>query len=204
MGTAGDNFLRNTLGGDASRPMTVSNPTTGGNGQATQSPYVPPAERGTAATTDIDEATRRARDAERERVAEGPPPWWDISGLLPGVTGGGSGAPGPGGYKFDAETIAKKITEWQQVLSDLEKDGSNLRNAAQAIEPPSGDEPATEQANATRVSINAAADHNLDMQQYALAYILALQKANGTYVQQDESVTSSLNGDTSGTGTLYK
>jgi hypothetical protein len=202
MGTAGDHFLRNTLGDDASRPMTVSNPTTGGNGHSTPPPYVPPAERGTAATTDIDEATRRARDAERNRVAEGPPPWWDISHLLPGATGGGSGAPGPGGYKFDAETIAKKITEWQQVLSDLKRDGLGLQHAAQTIDPPSEDEPAVTQAEATRSSINAAVDHNKQMQKYASSYIAALQKANGTYVAQDENASSSLSSDTS--GTLYK
>jgi hypothetical protein len=41
------------------------------------------------------------------------------------------------------------------------------------------------------------------MQQYAQTYIDQLRKANGTYVQHEESATSGLNGGVSGTGSLY-
>jgi hypothetical protein len=203
MGTAGDNFLRNTLGNGASRPVTASNPTTGGSGQPTPPPNIPPSERGTTATTDIDEATRKAREVERKRVADGPPPWWDIFGLQPAPTGGGSGAQGPGGYKFDAETIAAKITEWEQVRDDIAKDGARLNQAIQGLQAPSPDQPATDQTQATRMSISAAVEHNAKMQQYAQAYIDSLRKANGTYVENEENISGGLYGDTSGTGTLY-
>jgi hypothetical protein len=40
------------------------------------------------------------------------------------------------------------------------------------------------------------------MQQYAQAYIDQLRKANGTYGLHEESASGSLNGGTSGTGSL--
>jgi hypothetical protein len=199
MGTAGDNFLRNMLNTGTDRPVTMSNPTTGGNGQPTPPPDVPRSERSTTATTDIDAATEQARETERKRVEAGMPPWWDIFGDTSATTGGG-GAQGPGGYKFDAETIAAKITQWEQVLLDLQKDGVSLQDAAQVVDAPSHDKPAKVQVEATRSSINAAVNHNDEMQQYALAYIRALQKANGTYTQHDQSVSDNL----PDTGTLYK
>lgn len=199
--TAGDSFLRSALAASANTPLTRPNASTLGSGQPTPPPTVPAHERSTEAQVEIDAETRRVRDNEKQRVHEGPPPW----GLSPDEpTSGGTGAQGPGGYKFDAETIAAKITQWEQIRDDIAKDGIGLEHASQALKPPSPDQPATEQSRATSLSIGAAAGHNFKMRQYAQAFIDALRKANGTYVQHDENVSSGLYGDTSGTGDLYK
>jgi hypothetical protein len=205
MATAGDDFLRNMLGDSENTPLTMSNTTTGGSGQPTPPPPVPAAQRDDQAQADIDAETRRIRDQEMQRVENGPPSFWEsISPVDPSQAGsGGGGASGPGGYKFDAETIAAKITSWEQVRDAIRDDETKLRQAAQYATPPSGDQPAAQQVDATRNSINACADHNLKMQQYAQAYIDQLRKANGTYVQHEESASDSFNGGTSGTGSLY-
>ena len=203
MATAGDDFLRKMLGNSENTPLTMSTTTTGGSGQPTAPPTVPASQRGDQAQADIDAETRRVRDQEMQRVENGPPSFWQsISPFGPSQAGGG-GASGPGGYKFDAETIAAKITQWEQVRDAIRDDGNNLQRAALAVTPPSGDQPAQQQADATRKSINACADHNVKMQQYAQTYIDQLRKANGTYVQHEESASSGLNGGTSGTGSLY-
>jgi hypothetical protein len=171
MGTAGDDFLRGLLGGNQPLTATATKPTA--------------SERKAQANTEIDEEARKAREAEHERVQDGP---WNPfgTGHTTVVNNGG------GGYAFDPEVIATKITQWEQLLDDLRADGRELRSAAGAVRPPSGDQPAHEQVEATTHSINAAWAHNLRMQQYAQAYIDALQKANGTYVQRDEEVAEGL------------
>lgn len=167
MGTAGDDFLRGLLGGNQPLTATATKPTV--------------SERKAQASTEIDEEARKARDAERERVQDGP---WNPfgTGHTTVVNNGG------GGYAFDPEVIAQKITQWEQLLDDLRVDGRELEAAAAAVRRPSDDQPAFEQADATKLSIDAAVDHNVRMQQYAKAYIDALRKANGTYVQHDEEV----------------
>jgi hypothetical protein len=203
MATAGDDFLRNMLGNSENTPLTMSNTTTAGSGQPTPPPTVPASQRGDQVQADIDAETRRVRDQEMQRVENGPPSFWQSISPVDPNQAGGSGASGPGGYKFDAATIAAKIKDWEQVHDDIAKDGVNLYNAIQALKPPSPDQPAFEQTQATRLSISAAAEHNAKMQQYAQAYIDSLRKANGTYVQHDKTISDGLNGDTSGTSTLY-
>jgi hypothetical protein len=204
MATAGDDFLRNMLGNSENTPLTMSNTTTGGSGQPTPPPSVPASQRGDQAQADIDAETRRVRDQEMQRVENGPPSIWEsISPFGPSQAGSGGGGSGPGGYKFDAETIAAKIKEWEQIHDAIAKDGNNLRRAAQAVAPPSGDQPAQQQADATENSISACVVHNVKMQQYAQTYIDQLRKANGTYVQHEESASDGLNGGASGTGSLY-
>ncbi|WP_156960384.1 hypothetical protein [Amycolatopsis taiwanensis] len=101
--------------------------------------------------------------------------------------------PGSGsGYHFDAETIAQRIKDWQKVLDDIRADRLQLEAAFQSSNPPSPDRPALKNAEATRNSIKAAMQHNQAMQQYALAWLDALHKANGTYVEHDEDTGKGL------------
>jgi ElaB/YqjD/DUF883 family membrane-anchored ribosome-binding protein len=171
MGTAGDDFLRGLLGGNQPLTATATKPTA--------------TERSAQANTEIDEEARKAREAEHERVQDGP---WNPfgTGHTTVVNNGG------GGYAFDPEVIAQKITQWEQLLHDLREDGRELDDAVNAVKPPSADQPAGEQAEATRQSIIAAIEHNVRMRKYARAYIDGLRKANGTYVQHDEEVAEGL------------
>jgi hypothetical protein len=205
MATAGDDFLRNMLGNSENTPLTMSNTTTGGSGRTTPPPPVPASQRSDQAQADIDAETRRVRDQEMQRVENGPPSFWDsITPFDPSQAGsGGGGASGPGGYKFDAETIAAKIKEWEQVRDKIAEDGLKLRLAAERVGPPSDDDPARQQTMDTAKSISAAADHNIKMSQYAQSYIDSLRKANGTYVEQEDHL-SGLYGDASGTDNHYK
>jgi hypothetical protein len=196
MGIAGDNFLRNTLGNGASRPVTASNPTTGGNGHATLPLNVPPSERGTAATIDIDEATR---EAERKRVADGPSPWWDISGLQPAPTGGGSGAQGPGGYKFDAENRRRENHRMEQ---SLVRPPEGRRQSSERRHPEMNRRRNKPMPPALRSTLQC--DHNYEMQQYALGVRPSPAKGKRDLCATRRNVSSSHNGDTSGIDTLCK
>jgi hypothetical protein len=113
----------------------------------------------------------------------GPPPPGKIGVAAPG-TGGG--------YHFDPETIAQRITDWEQVLDGIKADEVNLRAAWQSANPPSPDMPAAKNAGATRTSIQAAIDQNIEMQKYAQVWIDALQKANGTYIEHNQETSKGL------------
>ncbi|TVT62858.1 hypothetical protein FNH05_00310 [Amycolatopsis rhizosphaerae] len=115
-------------------------------------------------------------------------------GLAPtGAQQVATATPGSGGYHFSPEKIADLITEWEKLRDVLRDDERNLKDAALKAWPPSPDHPATRNAEATRKSIVAAIDQNQAMQQYCQAYVYALRKANGTYVQQDEDTGKGLN-----------
>src|SRR2546426_496819 len=49
---------------------------------------------------------------------------------------------GGGGYQFDAEAIAARIHDWEQLLEDIRADESELMNAQYNLIPPSADKPA--------------------------------------------------------------
>lgn len=175
MGTAGDDYLSRLLG----------------TGEATDGP-----------ATEVTEAEDKARAAERVRVFNARfNPFYDGSATATTTMHGGGNS--GGGYRFDAETIKSKITQWEQLLDDLSNDGRGLMVARQAAQPPSDDTPAKKQVNATWQSIDKALDHNLKMQQYAQGYIDKLRQANGTYVPHDQDVAASLSAG-SDTGNLFK
>lgn len=187
--TAGDSYLRNLLGQGAEQPQSYSNTTGGAPGVPAQ-PGPTPADRHQQTKDEIDAAGRRERDKEVGRVEDGPASPWDSmfgSGDAKGGTGGGSG---PGGYSFEPEVIAQKITQWQEVLVSVKQDGDKLLAANQLVGPPSADQPAGKQASDAKASIYAAYLHNKQMQEYCANYIAALQKANGTYVEQEEAAGS--------------
>jgi hypothetical protein len=178
VGTAGDGYLSRVLGTDEPLTATATGP---GN--------------------EITEAEAKAREAERIRVFNARfNPFGDAQATATLHSGGGGG----GGYRFDAETIKAKITQWEQLLDDLRQDGNRLRQALLVLRPPSEDKPARQQAAETANSLRAAMDHNLSMQKYAQNFLDALTKANGTYQQHDQDVTDSLRGHTSDNGSLYE
>jgi hypothetical protein len=67
-----------------------------------------------------------------------------------------------------------------------------LDAAKEKANPPSPDKPAVQNARRTRASIQAAIDQNQAMQQYAQAWLDALHKANGTYVEHDQDTRKGL------------
>ena len=175
MGTAGDDYLSRLLG----------------TGQATDNP-----------ATEVTDAEAEARAAEHARVFNARfNPFSDGSAAAATTIHGGASG---GGYRFDAETMKAKITQWEQLLGDLQTDGFALRQAMQAAVPPSVDKPAVQQAEATRTSIKAAIDHNAKMCDYAMAYIIALKKANGSYTQHDAEMAVAMRDPATGTGKLYQ
>lgn len=108
-------------------------------------------------------------------------------------------SPSGNGYQFDPETITKRITDWQHVLDDIIADQSELDAAKEKANPPSPDKPAVQNARRTRASIQAAIDQNQAMQQYAQAWLDALHKANGTYVEHDQDTRKRLSDTRSAT-----
>lgn len=106
---------------------------------------------------------------------------------------------GPGGYRFDPQTISDRIKDWQEVLDDIANDNYVLERAREALAPPSGDKPAARNVEATSNSIQAAINQNAAMQQYAQAWIDALSKANGTYTGHERETAINLNTGASAT-----
>jgi hypothetical protein len=100
---------------------------------------------------------------------------------------------GNGGYEFDEETLRAKIGEWHQLAEDIAFDGRRLDDAWKAIQPPSDDQPAREQVEATVKSISAAIVHNKAMQGYVKEYIEGLEKALKDYLSRERAVTDTLN-----------
>lgn len=125
--------------------------------------------------------------------APDPTQWVGAASVAPATPGSG------GGYQFDPETIAKRITDWEQVMDGIRSDQRALEYASEKANPPSGDTPAQQNAQATRNSITAAINQNLAMQQYAQAWLEALHKANGTYVEHDQDTGTGLSGSASAT-----
>lgn len=121
-----------------------------------------------------------------------------------------AGASAGSGYKFDAEQIAQKIRQFEDLRDKMRAKREELRDAAWNVAPPSGDRPAEAQARATKNSIAKAEEHNRSMQDYAQAYVDALRKANGTYVAREDDTSGAFEGTKvndgapSGTGTLFQ
>lgn len=143
MAYRGDDFLKNLLGHDSSKTIQTASNTTGGAPAAPpdapdhRQPKPDKHERHDKVESEIEEERRRACEEEEERTG----PWWNIDpwGEPQGGKGGGSG---PGGYKFDKEVIAQKITEWEDLEANLQSDNERLQSAYAAIRPPSGENPA--------------------------------------------------------------
>lgn len=180
MATAGEDYLRGILGPEDGERAVGTNTAA----PATRPPQAPGEQRHSEAETEVEKAAEEARKEEMSRVADGGTV--SLESVL-GTSGSQSG-----GYHFDPEITAKKITEWEQVRDAISVDMQNLRAAATTILPPSDDQPANNQVEATRTSINAAIEHNGKMYTYAQAYIDALRRSNGTYVEHEEATVHNL------------
>lgn len=145
-------------------------------------------DRGQQAQSDIDVAIAAERARAVVALASSSAPSAVQLGQI-ATTSPGSGS---GGYHFDAETIAQRIKDWQQVLDDIVTDEVQLKAAMEKANPPSPDTPAKNNARDTQASLKAAIDQNMAMQQYAQAWIDTLRKANGTYAQTDHDTSKGL------------
>ncbi|QWF81800.1 hypothetical protein [Amycolatopsis sp. CA-230715] len=193
MATAGEDFLRGILGpGDSERAVGTHTAA-----PATRPPQEPGEQRHSQAETEVEKAAEEARNDEMSRVAT------DGTVTLESVFGT-RGTPPNGGYHFDPEVTAKKITEWEQIRDAIEEDRWKLQNNAEALLPPSADQPASEQVRAAKQSILAAVDHNKKMLEYAQAYIDALRKSNGTYVAHEETTIKDLHKTADNSNALHE
>jgi hypothetical protein len=157
------------------------------------------------ATQQLQDEVKRAQDEERQKREHGDSGSSSHFSVIPL-----SGTAMPGGYKFDTETMAAKIREFEDLKFQIDQKWQQLQGAARNATPPSFDPPAAAQAAATRDSILQAAEHNMAMSKYAQSLLDGLQKANGTYVSHDEGTAAVFKRDSSsgelppGTGTLFE
>jgi hypothetical protein len=98
-----------------------------------------------------------------------------------------------GGYLFDEDTLRAKIIEWEDLKVAITRDRMHLIDAREALDAPSKDQPAREQAKATEFSITAAIVHNEAMLGYVENYIHGLEKALVKYGTRERLVTDTLN-----------
>jgi len=108
------------------------------------------------------------------------------------TVGAGLGRVGGAGYDFDPDQIAALIPKWEELRDAIDEDQQRLAIAAQHVKPPSQDAPAQENARRTAYSLAAASQHNLNLRNYAQAWIDALEKANGSYRDQDDAALGGL------------
>ncbi|MGC7100282.1 hypothetical protein ACPZ19_36845 [Amycolatopsis lurida] len=95
-----------------------------------------------------------------------------------------------GGYTFDADAMADRIRQLEDVRARIQDQSNVLLKRAwiDLIEPPSGDGPAIAQVEATLASIRIAAEHNRAMYEYADAYLEKLYEVAERYgLREDES-----------------
>ncbi|MBN6035379.1 hypothetical protein [Amycolatopsis sp. 195334CR] len=90
------------------------------------------------------------------------------------------------GYTFDADALADRIRQLEDILGRVDDNNQMLSLAASTVVPPSQDGPAGAQAKATVMSIALAISHNKAMRDYAQAYLDQLCKAAGCYVAQED------------------
>lgn len=91
------------------------------------------------------------------------------------------------GYTFDGDAMAARIQQLEDIRDRIRNQFEVLSRRTW-IQPPSADNPATGQVEATVRSIGIAAAHNLAMVKYAQAYLDKLYEAGGRYgLQEDES-----------------
>lgn len=91
-----------------------------------------------------------------------------------------------GGYTFDADAMADRIRQLEDVRNRIGDNNQVLSGAASMVAPPSPDGPARTQAKATAMSISLAIAHNEAMREYVQAYLDRLNEAAGRYVAQED------------------
>ena len=99
---------------------------------------------------------------------------------------------GPGGYRFEPETVAALISRREDVLHGLRSDQKVQEAALGSAQPPAPDPPAVQQARLAQASLQRMIDYNVSVRGQAYAYVNALKKANGTYIRHDADVADAL------------
>src|SRR5207248_8838908 len=117
MATVGDDYLRGILDAGHKQPQTAVSAT----------------DRSVQARADLDAATEQARRAQGQHGAVPDDHTLGLATLH---------STGVGGYQFDPDAIAKKISEWEQLLHDLKEDEFEAQRAVDAVKSPSADQPA--------------------------------------------------------------
>lgn len=203
MAGQGDAFLRSVLGGD-SAGSGPDGPGGSGTENVIGGGGAPGAGPGAAAEV------QRATEDARRAVSEGHTPWSVAEGAGSVLLDASSTMTQGGGYRFDAEAIAAKITEAEALRDRIRGNIDSLNSAARAATPPSNDPPAVQQAERTRHSQLSAASHAESMFAYMQALIDSLRKANGTYQDREDETVAALrggqgaSGDSGRTGGLFE
>ncbi|MDI5977328.1 hypothetical protein [Amycolatopsis magusensis] len=96
-----------------------------------------------------------------------------------------------GGYTFDADAMADRIRELED-LRDRIRAQSQVLSRVAWVRPPSADKAGTVQAEAAAVSINIAIEHNRAMVGYTREYVARLREAAGRYTSQEGEATGAL------------
>ncbi|MGA6165913.1 hypothetical protein [Amycolatopsis magusensis] len=96
-----------------------------------------------------------------------------------------------GGYTFDADAMAARIRELEDLGERIREQNQVLSRVAW-VEPPSADKAGTVQARAAAVSINIAIEHNRAMVGYIDAYVARLLEAAGRYTSQEGEAAGAL------------
>jgi hypothetical protein len=113
------------------------------------------------------------------------------------VGGGGTG----GQFMFASiEELDGVITQWRNQLEEIRQDGRRIRDAAAFIAPPAGDSMSTKMADTTMQSLEALYKHNLEMRNYAEAYIQKLEASRASLVNTEEGGTETINSVQQGLG----
>lgn len=117
-----------------------------------------------------------------------------------GDTGGGAG-----GYTFDPDTMAYLINEFEGLSEEVRDNSMRMNILGQWMWPPTGDDAAAKQVRSTIDSLTAAAEHSAKLSGYSQKFRDSLHKANGTYVDQDGSVSDLFKGSDGegGSGALF-
>lgn len=107
---------------------------------------------------------------------------------------GASGGGGQGGtYLFaNLAELDRLIAKWEAVLTRILQTGGNIQMAAEWVLPPADDDPSVRQAKALTSSLDAAAEHNKRMFEYASGYIDKLNFTRAQYAADDQAAVDHL------------
>ncbi|MGX7825601.1 hypothetical protein ACTG9Q_10965 [Actinokineospora sp. 24-640] len=119
-----------------------------------------------------------------------------ISRVLPfgpgaGYTAGGGGEGGHFAISSLDELNALK-TRWEVLVEKIDSAGEKLRMAADLVRPPAQDGPSEYEAGKTRLTLQAAIEHNQMMGLYAQGYVDKLTAAAADYAATEGDNTAGI------------
>jgi hypothetical protein len=119
-----------------------------------------------------------------------------ISRALPfgpstGYTAGGGGEGGHFAISSLDELNTLK-TRWEVLVEKIDAAGEKLRMAADLVRPPAQDGPSKYEADKTRLTLQAAIEHNQAMGLYAQGYVEKLAAAAADYAATEDGNTAGI------------